>query len=341
MKRFCLFCLCLLVVILIVLQVFVVTSFKIPSDSMEPSLLAGDCILVDKCSGGARLFNVLDAVEKKEVKIQRMSGWRNYQRNDVLVFNFPYPGRWDSIALDVMLYYVKRCIAMPGDTLEIRNTHYRVSGFDGIAGNVQAQEELDELISSGMTEERGLVLKSFPDGGCNGWTISEFGPLYIPAKGSVVGMNPETRLLYRNVIEWEQKKKLTLHGDSVLLGDSVIHNYRFCENYYFVSGDKMVNSKDSRYWGLLPEPFIVGRAWLVWNAEFKREKIGDMPTEMFFHFFKSFSDAARMNLNIKAEGDNEHHKIEGIFKALARALKMAIRRDIFHYELPSTKGAIF
>lgn len=94
--------------------------------------------------------------------MHRMSGWRNFQRNDVLVFNFPYPGRWDSIALDVMLYYVKRCIAVPGDTLEIRNTHYRVSGFDGIAGNVQAQEELDELISSGMTEERGLVLKSFP-----------------------------------------------------------------------------------------------------------------------------------------------------------------------------------
>ena len=68
------------------------------------------------------------------------------------------------------------------------------------------------------------------------------------------------------VREWEQKKKLTLHGDSVLLGDSVIHNYRFCENYYFVSGDKMVNSKDSRYWGLLPEPFIVGRAWLVWKS---------------------------------------------------------------------------
>ena len=97
--------------------------------------------------------------------------------------------------------------------MEIRNTHYRVSGFDGIAGNVQAQEELDELISSGMTEERGLVLKSFPDGGCNGWTISEFGPLYIPAKGSVVGMNPETRLLYRNVIEWEQKKELVESGE--------------------------------------------------------------------------------------------------------------------------------
>ena len=83
-----------------------------------------------------------------------------------------------------------------------------------------------------------------------------------------------------------------------------------------------------------------GRPWLVWNAAFYREKIGDMPTEMFIHFFKSLSDSARMNLNIKAEGSNEHHKIEGIFKALARALKMAIRPDIYHYELPSTKGSL-
>ena len=83
-----------------------------------------------------------------------------------------------------------------------------------------------------------------------------------------------------------------------------------------------------------------GRAWLVWDAEFKREKIGEMPTEMFLHFFKSLSDSAKMNLNIKAEGDNEHHKIEGIFKALARALKMAIKRDIYKYELPSTKGML-
>lgn len=83
-----------------------------------------------------------------------------------------------------------------------------------------------------------------------------------------------------------------------------------------------------------------GRPWLVWDAAFHREKVGDMPTEMFLHFFKSLSDTARMNLNIKAEGTNEHHKIEGIFKALARSIKMAIRRDIYRYELPSTKGAL-
>ena len=83
-----------------------------------------------------------------------------------------------------------------------------------------------------------------------------------------------------------------------------------------------------------------GRPWLVWDVEFKREKIGEMPTEMFPHFFKSVSDASRMNLNIKAEGTNEHHKIEGIFKAFARSVRMAVKRDIYHYQLPSTKGAL-
>lgn len=83
-----------------------------------------------------------------------------------------------------------------------------------------------------------------------------------------------------------------------------------------------------------------GRNWIVWDAEFHREKIGEMPTEMFFHFFKSFSDAARCNLNIKAEGENEHHKIEAIFKAFAKAIKMAVRRDPTNLQLPSTKGVL-
>jgi imidazoleglycerol-phosphate dehydratase/histidinol-phosphatase len=83
-----------------------------------------------------------------------------------------------------------------------------------------------------------------------------------------------------------------------------------------------------------------GRSWLVWQAEFKREKIGEMPTEMFYHFFKSFSDSAKCNMNIKAEGINEHHKIEAIFKAFARAIKMAIKRDPENKSLPTTKGLL-
>jgi len=83
-----------------------------------------------------------------------------------------------------------------------------------------------------------------------------------------------------------------------------------------------------------------GRNWIVWNAEFKREKIGEMPTEMFFHFFKSFSDAAKCNLNIECRGENEHHKIEAIFKAFAKAIRMAVRRDPLSNHLPSTKGVL-
>lgn len=83
-----------------------------------------------------------------------------------------------------------------------------------------------------------------------------------------------------------------------------------------------------------------GRNWIVWNAEFKREKIGEMPTEMFFHFFKSFSDAAKCNLNIECKGENEHHKIEAIFKAFAKAIRMAVKRDPMSNYLPSTKGVL-
>jgi len=83
-----------------------------------------------------------------------------------------------------------------------------------------------------------------------------------------------------------------------------------------------------------------GRNWIVWNADFKREKIGEMPTEMFFHFFKSFSDAAKCNLNIECRGENEHHKIEAIFKAFAKAIRMAVKKDPFSSYLPSTKGVL-
>lgn len=102
----------------------------------------------------------------------------------------------------------------------------------------------------------------------------------------------------------------------------------------------------ARYGFLLPMDDVLaqvaidfsGRPWLVWKAKFKREKIGEMPTELFFHFWKSFSDAAKCNLNIKAEGDNEHHKIEAIFKAVAKSIKMAVKRE--GNDLPSTKGLL-
>jgi len=127
----------------------------------------------------------------------------------------------------------------------------------------------------------------------------------------------------------------TIEDTAIALGDALLQ----------ALGDK---KKIERYGFLLPMDECLcqvaidfgGRPWLVWDAEFKREKVGDMPTEMFMHFFKSFSDAAKCNLNIKAEGANEHHKIEGIFKATAKAIKMAVSRNKNNAGMPSTKGVL-
>lgn len=247
------------------IQVFCLTSFKIPTDSMEPELLPGDNILVNKLTKGARLFNIFASLRGEDIAIYRMSGMGELKRNDVLVFNFPYqPQRWDSIAFDVMKYYVKRCIAIPGDTLEIRNSRYRIKGSEEELGNVMAQ---NLLASTPDTLLHNVEMNTFPWNERLGWTISEFGPLPVPAKGQVVKMDSITWLFYRQLISWEQKSKLTMDANgSVLLGDSVIQDYRFQENYYFMAGDKMLNSQDSRYWGLLPESFIVGKVWRIWKS---------------------------------------------------------------------------
>jgi imidazoleglycerol-phosphate dehydratase/histidinol-phosphatase len=139
----------------------------------------------------------------------------------------------------------------------------------------------------------------------------------------------------------------------VATGDLQVDEHHLIEDTAIVLGEAFLQAMGNktgmaRYGFLLPMDDCLthvaidfgGRPWLVWDAEFKREKIGDMPTEMFYHFFKSFTDSSKCNLNIKAEGLNEHHKIEAIFKAFAKAIKMAIQRDSSSDSIPSTKGII-
>ncbi len=151
-------------------------------------------------------------------------------------------------------------------------------------------------------------------------------------------------------------EQISKHGNLDLniqvKGDLEIDEHHTIEDTAIAFGDAFLQALGSkkaieRYGFLLPMDDCLaqvaidfgGRPWLVWEAEFKREKIGDMPTEMFYHFFKSFSDQARCNLNIKAEGDNEHHKIESIFKAFAKAIKMAVS-NTENFNIPSTKGTL-
>jgi signal peptidase I len=247
------FGLCVLVVVWVLLQVTCFTSFRVPSPSMYPALIPGDYILVNKWLMGARIFDIWEAVEGKDVKIHRLPGLRKVKRNDVLVFHYPYPHRNDSISMDMMLYYVKRCIALPGDTVEIRKGCYWINGTrkDRRWARMETEPSQEDSL------QWNVAL---------GWTVQQLGPLPVPARGQEVAMDTLTGKMYGRLIAWEQKKPLTLRGDSVFLGDSLIGNYRFQENYYFMAGDNLDNSKDSRYWGLVPEPYIVGVATRVWKS---------------------------------------------------------------------------
>ena len=239
------------------------TSFSIPTDSMQPTLQPGDNILVNKSIMGARIFNIWDAAEEKEVEIHRLPGLGKVKRNDVLVFHYPYPHKNDSLSMHLLKYYVKRCIALPGDTMGIRKGHYYIKGIDELIGNIEAQKRIEKLQKENT---RGIVMDAYPWDKYIDWMIQDFGPLHVPARGQTVVMDSTAVKLYRNLIEWEQKEKLTYQGKEVFLGDSLIREYSFQENYYFMGGDYMENSKDSRYWGLLPEPYIVGVATRIWKS---------------------------------------------------------------------------
>lgn len=261
---------CGIVVLWLLAQVFCVTSFHIPSDSMEPALLAGDVILVDKLTYGARLFNVMDAVAGKQVEIKRLLGMGGMRRNDIVVFNYPCPKQWKRIEMDVMQYYVKRCVALPGDTFRIVNGRYKVDGYAGTLGYVDAQDRFMALINEQALADDAIGVRAYPEDSLIRWTVKEFGPLYIPKSGAAIPMDGRTVKLYGNIVEWERQGNLRHEAGNVYLGDSLIAEYRFLKNYYFMAGDRAENSKDSRYWGLLPEEYIVGKAVRIWKSVDKR-----------------------------------------------------------------------
>lgn len=253
----------MLVVLFIVMQVFCFSTFKIPSDSMAPELITGDNVLVAKPVLGARLFNVFASLRGEQTEIWRVPGFRMVKRNDVLVFNFPHPNNWSKIEMHILKYYIKRCIALPGDTLSISKGYYRVSGVKENLGNFDLQRRLSLLPTSKIDP---VVFSAFPYDSIMNWDIKDFGPLYIPKEGDKVVMNRINGIVYRKIIEWEQHGKIRIEGNKVFLNENLIQKYEFKKNYFFMAGDRILDSQDSRYWGLLPEEYIVGKAWIVWKS---------------------------------------------------------------------------
>lgn len=249
----------------ILLRVFVFGSYKIPTDSMEPTIIPGDYVFVNKLAYGARLFNLFDAMEGKEVNIKRVKGYSRVKNNDVLVFHIPHPDTWDKIEMNMLKYFIKRCIGIPGDTLQIINGFYVInSDTSKNNGNVADERILSKKSKEQLPEG---VFHTFPWDSTLNWNIKDFGPLYIPLKGDKIVLDRTNSLLYKKIIEWEKGYSLTLSKDTLWDNDVPLPSYIFSHNYYFMGGDKVENSQDSRYWGLLPDDLIVGKAAFIWKSK--------------------------------------------------------------------------
>lgn len=248
----------------ILLRVFVFGSYKIPTDSMEPTIIPGDFVLVNKLAYGARIFDLFDAVEGKKVNIKRAPGYAQIKNNDVVVFNIPHPKSWDKIEMDMSKYFIKRCIGIPGDTLQIINGYYTINSDTSLKfGNIIAEKKLSFTTEDSFPHG---VYYTFPWDSTLNWNIKDFGPLYIPLKGDKIVLDTTNILLYKKIIEWEKGYPLIIRKDTLWDNNIPLLTYNFSHDYYFMGGDKIENSQDSRYWGLLPDDLIVGKAVFIWKS---------------------------------------------------------------------------
>jgi len=254
---------CIIAILLLLSEVLFFSSFKIPSDSMKPGLETGDNILVCKLLIGARLFNIFPTLRNEQVNIYRLPGLQKIKHNDILVFNFPHPQTWEKIEMNIMKYYIKRAVGLPGDTLRIVNGIYQINSSNYPVGNIKSQQAISTREKESFEEG---VYTTFPFDSILNWNIQEFGPLYIPKKSDIVTLDRTNYILYKKLIEWEQHGTILYEDSTVYLNNQPVSSYQFQKNYYFVAGDRVEDSQDSRYWGLLPEEYIVGKAWIIWKS---------------------------------------------------------------------------
>lgn len=239
--------------LLICSRLFLFASFRIPGDSMEPTLQNKDRIIVNKLIPGARIFNLFAAIRHEPVEISRLPGLRKITHDDVIVFHYPYSLHQDKIKMDMTIYHVKRVTGQPGDSLSMEEGRYMRNGKLLPTRPNPAEESYTVFFSHKTTELRASPISSFP-------------PLYIPRAGDVIVMDSLHFARYRHLMEWEQKEMISYSGTSVYIDGAEVATYRFLKNYYFVTGDNQERSIDSRHWGLLPEEFIVGKASRIWKS---------------------------------------------------------------------------
>ena len=233
-------------------RVFIFDYFTIPTESMWPTLRSGDKVVVNKLTMGARIYTDLNFnLDGQELKSFRLKGFRGVRHNDIVVFNFANHG--GKINFIINNVFCKRCIALPGDSISAVNGHYHNNNYDDVLGVFNEQENLQNTPDSLI---EGFWIHPYN----NGWNIKNFGPLYVPRKDDVISIHALEASIYEVILEWELGKDITWDWDKneAYADGKVLRNHRFLHNYYFMAGDNVINSCDSRYWGVVPEEFIVG-----------------------------------------------------------------------------------
>ena len=227
-------------------RIFIAESFNIPSGSMEPTLVPGDKVWVNKLLYGARIYKSLDFEDHAPLKCFRMPKIRRIQPGDVICFNFPLGyNQWTVIEFKINYVYCKRIVGIPGDTIGIKDGITWNNNYKGTIGILENQMEIHNTPDSILWRTRFMGTMPFT---MPMWTIKNFGPLYIPEKGATIALDSIGRAIYGPVIEYET--------GSWPADDMISHTFQ--HNYYFALGDNSLESQDSRYWGFIPEDFIIG-----------------------------------------------------------------------------------
>lgn len=238
-------------------KAFIADSFVSRGYSMEPTVYDGTKVYVNKLKMGARIYTDFD-FDKPQMKSFRMPGFSRLRTGDLVVANYPYPYSKDTIGFKINYVYLKRCIAVPGDTLRIRDGFYCNSSVQGRVGDTTCQHKLSRM-SDDDVRDAGFVVNAFQQDRSRGWTIRNFGPLYVPGKGDVVKIDADSFRIWRKMIMFETGFMPQLAEDgTVTLDGNPVSEYVFGSNWYFLGGDNVLNSRDSRYIGLFPEEYIVG-----------------------------------------------------------------------------------
>lgn len=227
-------------------RIFIAEYFRIPSNSMQPTLVPGDKVWVNKLLFGARIYTSFKFDDHAPLKCIRMPGVRKIHPGDVICFNYPLGyDRWTNIEFKINYVFCKRVVGTPGDTIGVKDGITWNNNYEGTIGVLENQMNIHDTPDSILWRTTYMATMPFTR---PMWTIKSFGPLYIPEKGVTIELDSIGRAIYGPVIEYETGSWPT----------DEMTSHTFIHDYFFAFGDNSMDSNDSRYWGFIPEDFIIG-----------------------------------------------------------------------------------